>query len=164
MPTACSSREECFSITRLREVIFSEAGAARSLRLVAPFLRDLITLPRSRNTSFIDKYVFPNGDLLTIAQAVQGAEAAHFEVRDVENLREHYELTLRCWVDGLRRNATALLKLVPETTYRIWLLYMAGCAAAFRRGDIAVFQTLLSRQSADAAACRSGGRTGTSPA
>ena len=40
---------------------------------------------------------------------------------------------------------SAGLKLVPETTYRIWLLYMAGCAAAFRRGDIAVLQTLLSR-------------------
>jgi cyclopropane-fatty-acyl-phospholipid synthase len=74
---------------------------------------------------------------------VGAAEAAGFEVRDIENLREHYELTLRSWVEGLKRNADALLKLVPETTYRIWLLYMAGSAAAFRRGDIAVYQTLL---------------------
>ena len=66
-------------------------------------------------------------------------------MRDVENLREHYELTLRRWVEGLRRNATALLEHVPEVTYRIWLLYMAGCAAAFRRGDIGIYQVLLSR-------------------
>lgn len=120
-------------------------GGSFLSRLVMPFLIDFVMFRRPRNTSFIEKYVFPDSELLTITQAVQGAEAAHFEVRDVENLREHYELTLRRWVEGLRRNSAALLKLVPETTYRLWLLYMAGCAAAFRRGDIAVFQTLLSR-------------------
>jgi cyclopropane-fatty-acyl-phospholipid synthase len=63
----------------------------------------------------------------------------------VENLREHYELTLRAWVEGLKNCYNVLRKQVPETTYRTWLLYMAGCAAAFRRGDIAVYQMLLSR-------------------
>ena len=91
-----------------------------------------------------DKYVFPDGEIVTISQALKAAEGAGFEVRDVENLREHYELTLRRWVEGLQRNTVALLKLVPQKTYRIWLLYMAGSAAAFRRGDIAVCQTLLS--------------------
>ena len=98
-----------------------------------------------RRNSFIDRYVFPDGKLVTIAQAIEAAEGAGFEVRDVENLREHYELTLRKWVEGLQQSKDALLEIVPETTYRIWLLYMAGSAAAFRRGDIAVYQTLLSR-------------------
>jgi len=66
-------------------------------------------------------------------------------VRDVENLREHYELTLRRWVEGLRHNADTVLKHVSKLTYRIWLLYMAGSAAAFRRGDIGVYQVLFSR-------------------
>jgi cyclopropane-fatty-acyl-phospholipid synthase len=113
-------------------------------RAVLPFLRDVLMWRRPFNTSFIDKYVFPDGELVTISQAVSAAESAGFEIRDIENLREHYELTLRRWVEGLQRNAAALLKIVPETTYRIWLLYMAGSAAAFRRGDIAVYQTLLS--------------------
>ena len=113
-------------------------------RCVVPFLRDVLMFRRSRNSSFIDKFVFPDGELVTISQAVRMAESAGFEVRDVENLREHYELTLRRWVEGLQRNADALLRLVGETTYRIWLLYMAGSAAAFQRGDIAVYQTLLS--------------------
>jgi len=112
-------------------------------RTILPFLRGVFML-RPRNRSFIDKYVFPDGELVTISQAMHAAESAGFEVRDIENLREHYELTLRCWVKGLKRNADAVLKLVPETTYRIWLLYLAGSAAAFRRGDIAVYQTLLS--------------------
>ncbi len=95
--------------------------------------------------SFIRRYVFPDGALVTVTQVIAAAEAAGFEVRDVENLREHYELTLRRWVQSLRRHQTALLRQVPETTYRIWLLYMAGCAAAFRRGDLGVYQVLLSR-------------------
>ena len=63
----------------------------------------------------------------------------------MECLREHYELTLRRWVDGLRQYADSLLGLVPRATYRIWLLYMAGSAAAFGRGDIGVYQVLLSK-------------------
>lgn len=135
--------------------VFLNTGIARSPmqgrrgtsffgRAIVPFLRDVLLFRSPRNASFIDKYVFPDGEIVTISQALKAAEGAGFEVRDVENLREHYELTLRRWVEGLQRNAFALLKLVPETTYRIWLLYMAGSVAAFRRGDIAVYQTLLS--------------------
>jgi cyclopropane-fatty-acyl-phospholipid synthase len=98
-----------------------------------------------RQSSFVDRYVFPDGRLVTLTDALNAAESQGLEVRDVENLREHYDLTLRHWMEGLRRNADTLLKLVPRTTYRIWLLYTAGAAAAFRRGDIAVYQVLLSR-------------------
>ena len=114
-------------------------------RSVVPFLRNVLGISRPHHSSFIDKYVFPDGELVTLSQAVEAAESTGFEVRDVENLREHYEKTLHCWVDGLHRHADELLKLVSETTYRIWLLYMAGSAAAFKRGDIAVYQMLLSR-------------------
>jgi cyclopropane-fatty-acyl-phospholipid synthase len=99
----------------------------------------------ARRNSFISRYVFPDGRLVTLSEAIGAAEAEGFEVRDVECLREHYELTLRRWVEGLRRNADALLKQVSSVTYRIWLLYMAGSAAAFRRGDIGVYQVLLSK-------------------
>lgn len=98
-----------------------------------------------RSDSFIDRYVFPDGKLVTLSEATTAAEASGFEVRDIENLREHYELTLRRWVEGLRKHEGELLNFVSETTYRIWLLYMAGSAAAFRRGDIAVYQVLFSR-------------------
>lgn len=104
--------------------------------------RATTALPRTN--SFIDRYVFPDGRLVTLPQAVQAAESTGLEIRDVENLREHYEITLRRWVTGLQANAAKLLHVVSEETYRIWLLYMAGCAAAFRRGDIAVYQILFS--------------------
>ena len=105
-----------------------------------------------RQSSFVTKYVFPDGRLVTLPEVVAAAEAQGFEVRDVENLREHYELTLRCWVEGLRRNADSLLQMVSKTTYRIWLLYLAGSAAAFRRGDIGLYQVLLCRP--DHGCCR----------
>lgn len=98
-----------------------------------------------RADSFVERYVFPDGRLVTLTETLEAAQSQGFEVRDVENLREHYELTLRRWVAGLKAHRRELLQLVPETTYRIWLLYMAGSAAAFRRGNIAVYQTLLSR-------------------
>jgi cyclopropane-fatty-acyl-phospholipid synthase len=120
----------------------------RLLRPGGVFLNHGITRSYSsptRESSFIDRYVFPDGQLVTLSQALEAAESQGLEVRDVENLREHYELTLHRWVEGLRRNSETLLQYVSEVTYRIWLLYMAGSAAAFRRGDIAVYQVLLSR-------------------
>lgn len=93
--------------------------------------------------SFIQKYVFPDGELVPLHQMIACAEAAGFEVRDAENLREHYALTLRHWVNALQQNQKALLNIVPELTYRIWLLYMAGSAVAFDSGDIFIHQLLL---------------------
>jgi cyclopropane-fatty-acyl-phospholipid synthase len=122
--------------------------AYRLLRPGGVFLNHGIArspLSALREKSFIDRYVFPDGHLVTLSQALSAAESQGLEVRDVENLREHYELTLRRWVEGLRRNADALLQHVSKITYRIWLLYMAGSAAAFRRGDIGVYQVLFSR-------------------
>lgn len=98
-----------------------------------------------RQSSFIGRYVFPDGQLVTLSETLNAAESQGLEVRDVENLREHYEMTLRHWVQRLRQNADTLLELVPKITYRIWLLYMAGAAAAFRRGEIGVYQVLMSR-------------------
>jgi cyclopropane-fatty-acyl-phospholipid synthase len=98
-----------------------------------------------RKSSFIDRYVFPDAQLVTLSQAIEAAEAEGLEIRDVENLREHYELTLRRWVAGLQANANEILQHVSQQTYRVWLLYVAGSAAAFHRGSIAVYQVLLSR-------------------
>jgi cyclopropane-fatty-acyl-phospholipid synthase len=99
----------------------------------------------SRRESFIDRYVFPDGDLVPLCETIRHAEQSGFEVRDVENLREHYTQTLRLWVRDLEKNAASILAVVSEEIYRIWLLYMAGSAVAFERGDISVNQVLLRR-------------------
>jgi cyclopropane-fatty-acyl-phospholipid synthase len=92
--------------------------------------------------SFVNRYVFPDGELLDIADTVRTMELAGFEVRDVENLREHYERTLRCWVANLERNWDAAVDLVGEARSRVWLMYMAGSVNGFEDGGIQIYQTL----------------------
>jgi cyclopropane-fatty-acyl-phospholipid synthase len=93
--------------------------------------------------SFIQEYVFPDSDIPPLAQVLAAAESAEFEVRDVENLREHYLLTLRHWVRELESAHDAARRIVNEPTFRVWRLYMAGSAHSFKRGRLAVYQTLL---------------------
>jgi cyclopropane-fatty-acyl-phospholipid synthase len=76
---------------------------------------------------------------------LRAAESSGFEIRDVENLREHYALTLRGWLRRLEAHHDEALRYVAEETYRVWRLYIAGSAHGFRSGHIAVYQTLLAK-------------------
>lgn len=96
-------------------------------------------------TSFIDEYVFPDGDLFPLTDMNAPAEAAGFEIRDVENLREHYMLTLRHWVKRLETRHQEALTYVNEPVYRTWRVYMAGSAHQFKKGNLAIYQTLLAK-------------------
>lgn len=98
---------------------------------------------RPRGTSFVRTYVFPDGELHRVEEAIAAAEDAGFELRDVEALRQSYALTLRHWVANLESNAEIARRAVGDRTYRIWRLYMAGAAVAFERAAIAVDQLLL---------------------
>jgi cyclopropane-fatty-acyl-phospholipid synthase len=98
-----------------------------------------------RGSSFTDRYVFPDGDLVPISTSLRAAERSEFEVRDVESLREHYALTLHHWVQRLESHAEEARQITSDTTYRIWRLYMAGSAHAFRSGRLNVYQTLLAK-------------------
>lgn len=101
-----------------------------------------------RRVGFIPRYVFPDGELITPGEVTQFAEASGFETRDVESLREHYALTLRHWVRRLEACHDQAAALVDETTYRVWRLYMAGCAHAFATGRVGIVQMLLSKPDA----------------
>lgn len=116
------------------EGVFLNHGIARSA-----------TTPPAKD-SFIDRYVFPDGELVPLGRVLEIAESVGFEVRDVDNLRFHYERTLRMWVENMQKNAQTLLTTVSEKTYRIWLLYMAGSADAFERGNIELYQVLFGRR------------------
>jgi cyclopropane-fatty-acyl-phospholipid synthase len=98
-----------------------------------------------RGSGFIDRYVFPDGDLLNVDTSLRCAESTGFEIRDVENLREHYARTLRAWVKNLEARRDEVIAATDERTYRIWQLYMVGSARNFRRGGMGLFQTLLAK-------------------
>jgi len=102
---------------------------------------------RRQGPSFMDRYVFPDADLLPISTSLRVAELSGFEVRDVESLREHYALTLHHWVRRLEAHAEEARQIAGDTTYRIWRLYMAGTAHGFRSGRSNIYQALLSKPS-----------------
>ena len=101
--------------------------------------------PKGDKTSFIDRYVFPDGELEPLSTMVDVLESAGFEVRDVESLREHYALTLREWVANLEREWDRAVALSSPGRARIWRLYMAGSALGFESNRLGVNQVLAVR-------------------
>lgn len=93
-------------------------------------------------TSFIDRYVFPDGELHSLSTMVDVLESAGFEVRDVESLREHYADTLRAWVANLEQNWDQAVRLSSAGRARVWRLYMAGSALGFQSNRLGVNQVL----------------------
>ena len=105
----------------------------------------VVLRPDNKNGSFIEQHVFPGGDIPPLPIMLRAAESIGFEIRDVENLREHYALTLHHWLRRLEAHHAEARSLVDVTTYRVWRLYIAGSAHGFRRGHIAVYQTLFAK-------------------
>ncbi len=97
---------------------------------------------RTDLTRFINRHVFPDGELTRISHVLQAMEDAGFEILDLESLRRHYALTLRHWVRSLEANHEAAVALTSERCYRVWRLYMAGSAFYFEEGSIGVDQVL----------------------
>jgi cyclopropane-fatty-acyl-phospholipid synthase len=94
---------------------------------------------------FIQRYVFPDGELVPVSDALAFAEKTGFEVRDVESLREHYALTLRRWVHNLEEHHDQAVRIKDERTYRTWRMYLAASAYGFEAGQSNVFQALLAK-------------------
>ncbi|MFF3565710.1 class I SAM-dependent methyltransferase [Streptomyces sp. NPDC002574] len=94
---------------------------------------------------FIDRYVFPDGELAPVGSTVARLEDAGLEVRDVEAIREHYALTLREWVANLEANWGEAVRLAGAGRARVWRLYMAASALAFEHNRIGVNQIVAVR-------------------
>lgn len=128
------------------------AKAHRLLREGGVFLNHGITANDGSSSGgrdeFIQRYVFPDGELVPISDTLAIAEGAGFEVRDVESLREHYAQTLRHWVRRLEDHAEEARRAADDVTYRIWRLYMAASAHNFAVNNIGVYQALLVKPSA----------------
>ncbi|HID81519.1 MAG TPA: class I SAM-dependent methyltransferase [Chromatiales bacterium] len=97
-------------------------------------------------TRFMNQYIFPDGELARISEVNNAMENAGFEIVDVESLRRHYALTLRCWVKALESNKQEATDFTNIETYRLWRLYMAACAYYFDEGSINVYQVLAGHQ------------------
>lgn len=126
------------------------------LRLLVPegrFLNHAIsrtgTRPRIRlrRSGFIDRYVFPDGDLHEVGAVISSLHDHGFDVRHMEGLREHYALTLRRWVSNLEANWEVAVAATSEGRARVWRLYMAASAVNFEDNHLHVDQVLAVKPS-----------------
>ena len=95
---------------------------------------------------FIDKYVFPHGELPHVALAMREMAAQNLEVTDVESLRPHYAKTLEHWSDRLEARLSEAAQLVDQKSLRVWRVYLMGCSYGFAQGWMNIYQILASRQ------------------
>lgn len=94
---------------------------------------------------FIDRYVFPDGELPHVSLALKEMAHAGLEVVDVESLRRHYARTCEAWSNNLESNRTVAMRIAGERRYRIWQIYLAGCAYGFSKGWMNLYQVLCSK-------------------
>jgi cyclopropane-fatty-acyl-phospholipid synthase len=130
------------------------AGCFSLLRPGGRLLNHGIAKPPSRRSafahrSFIDRYVFPDGELHEVGSVVSRIQDASFEVRNVEGLREHYGQTLRHWVANLEEHWDEAVRLVGPGRARVWRLYMAASACNFEAARAQIHQVLAVRNHAD---------------
>ena len=102
-----------------------------------------------RSSHFVDRYVFPDGELVPVETAIRAARAAGFELIDVQSLRPHYALTLAAWVARLEASWDAAVAAAGEEVARTWRLYMSAARLGFERGDLDVCQLLLAKPDGD---------------
>ncbi|MCW2846240.1 MAG: Cyclopropane-fatty-acyl-phospholipid synthase [Marmoricola sp.] len=111
-------------------------------------LNHCITRPINKPVAtgaFIDRYVFPDGELTGSGRIITEAQDAGFEVQHEENLRIHYAMTLAGWGANLQKNWDECVAEVGEGTARVWGLYMAGSRMHFERNEIQLHQVLATR-------------------
>jgi cyclopropane-fatty-acyl-phospholipid synthase len=110
------------------------------------------TEPSHRKNGFINRYVFPDGELEGPGYLISLIHDTGFEVRHEENLREHYAKTLAAWCVNLDEHWDEAVKEVGEGTARVWRLYMAGSQLGFDRNQIQLHQVLGVKLHADGTA------------
>lgn len=94
---------------------------------------------------FIDRYVFPDGELPHISKIMHAMQRSGLEPVDAEGLRRHYAQTLRCWSDTFEAKSDKLKAMVEDKTWRIWRMYLVGCQWAFENDEVSIFQVLAHR-------------------
>ncbi len=100
---------------------------------------------RTSQTEFLERHVFPNGEMDNVSHILDVMEQARFEILDVESLRAHYARTTQQWVERLQANAERARMLVGERIYRTWLTYLAASSVSFTQGAIGLYQVVAGR-------------------
>jgi len=95
---------------------------------------------------FINRYVFPHGELSHLSVVLREMARAQFEVTDIESLRRHYALTCLEWARRLEQNRERAIAAAGDKRYRIWQIYLAGCAHGFEHSWMNIYQVLARKE------------------
>lgn len=95
--------------------------------------------------AFTRKYIFPGGYIPALSETVESSEKVRLIATDVENLRLHYAKTLREWYKRCVANKEAIVALMDERFYRMWIFYLSGATAAFESGGMCNYQIQYTR-------------------
>ncbi|MBC2705566.1 class I SAM-dependent methyltransferase, partial [Desulfobacula sp.] len=125
----------------------------KSLRKGGLFMQHTITTNIRRKkgyeNSFLDKYMFPGGELMFEHDLVNLASASGFELLSAENFRTHYIKTLNDWIVRMEKHKDNLLKIVSDNVYRIYHVFFIGSLISFRQKEISLFQNLFYKTDTD---------------
>jgi len=94
---------------------------------------------------FIEKYVFPHGELAHLGQVLKAMQQGQLEAFDIENLRRHYAKTCGIWADRFEENEDKVRALGGDKRFRIWHVYLAGCSWAFEQDWISLYQIVCGK-------------------
>jgi len=100
----------------------------------------------STTDAFTAKYIFPGGYIPALSEVLPAVERAGLMVTDIEILRLHYAMTLRCWYERFRARRAEMAEMYDERFCRMWEFYLAGAEMGFTHGDHMNFQIQLSRR------------------
>ena len=100
---------------------------------------------RGLKHDFFDRYIFPDGELHEVGNVVSAIQQAGFEARHVEDLREHYALTLRAWLTNLEAGWDDAVREAGEARARVWRLYIAAAAVGFDTNRTQIHQVLATK-------------------
>lgn len=128
--------------------LLNEGGLVLNHSIMASDRRENRPRPGS---DFLRRYVFPHSEIPYVSDAVRAMGQQDLEVVDLESWRNHYARTLQCWTARLEASRERAEALVGRRRYRIWRIYLAGCALAFERGWVSVHQKLACKRSVEGA-------------
>lgn len=120
--------------------------ADKVLKKGGVFLLHFISaLKENPGDAWIKKYIFPGGTIPSLREMITAMADYNFHTIDVENLRLHYNRTLRCWRKNYLEHLDEVRKMFDEKFIRMWDLYLAACAATFHNGIIDLHQILMTK-------------------
>ncbi|MCP3871660.1 MAG: class I SAM-dependent methyltransferase [Desulfobacteraceae bacterium] len=125
----------------------------KSLKKGGLFMQHTITTntfrKKGRENSFLDKYMFPGGELMFEHDLVKLAASSGFELLNAENFRTHYIKTLNDWIMRMEKSKDTLLKIVTDNVYRIYHIFFIGSLISFKSNEISIFQNLFYKTEPD---------------